>query len=102
MLVWNVKRAPSSGAACHGVPPSEQHGGGIGVGVLAVLGHLHQLVDGVQQAVAVLPQQPLVELLVPEAHLQQHRHQGGVLSGGRVDGSLRGGGKKIKMDGTFL
>lgn len=58
--------------------------------VLAVLGHLHQLVDGVQQAVAVLPQQPLVEPLVSEAHFQQHRHHGRVLSGGRVDASLEG------------
>lgn len=58
--------------------------------VLAVLGHLHQLVDSVQQAVAVLPQQPLVEPLVSEAHLQQHRHQGRVLSGGWVDASLEG------------
>lgn len=56
--------------------------------VLAVLGHLHQLVDGVQQAVAVLPQQPLVEPLVSEAHLQQHCHQGRVLSGSGVDASL--------------
>lgn len=58
--------------------------------VLAVLGHLHQLVDGVQQAVAVLPQQPLVEPLVSEAHFEQHRHQGRVLSGGRVNASLEG------------
>lgn len=55
---------------------------------LVVLGDLHQLVDGVQQAVAVLPQQPLVEPLVSEAHLQQHGHQGRVLPGGRVDASL--------------
>lgn len=62
--------------------------------VVAVLGHLHQLVDGVQQAVAVLPQQLLVEPLVSEAHLKQHGHQGGVLPGGRVDASLEreGGG----------
>lgn len=56
--------------------------------VLAIFGHLHQLVDGVQQAVAVLPQQPLVEPLVSEAHLQQHCHQGRVLPGGWVDASL--------------
>lgn len=58
--------------------------------VLAVLGHLDQLVDGVQQAVAVLPQQLLVEPLVSEAHLQQHGHHGRVLSGGWVDASLYG------------
>lgn len=57
--------------------------------VLAVLGHLHQLVDGVQQAVAVLPQQTLVQTLVSEAHLQEHRHQGRVLAGRRVDASLQ-------------
>lgn len=56
--------------------------------VLAVLGHLHQLIDGVQQAVAVLPQQLLVEPLVSEAHLQQHGHHGRVLPGGRVNASL--------------
>ena len=67
--------------------PSCFVGGGF---VLAVLRHLHQLVDGVQQAVAVLPQQPLVEPLVPEAHLQQHGHHGGVLPGGWVDASLGG------------
>lgn len=62
--------------------------------VLAVLGHLHQLVDGVQQAVAVLPEQPLVEPLVSEAHFQQHRHQGRVLSSGWVNTSLEGRGKE--------
>lgn len=62
--------------------------------VLAVLSHLHQLVDGVQQAVAVLPEQPLVEPLVSEAHFQQHRHHGRVLSGGRVNTSLEGRGKE--------
>lgn len=61
--------------------------------VLAVLGHLHQLVDGVQQAVAVLLQQPLVEPLVSEAHFKQHRHHGRVLSGGGVDASLQRGNK---------
>lgn len=58
--------------------------------VRALLTHLHQLVDGVQQAVAVLPQQALVEPLVSEAHLQQHGHQGRVLSGSGVNASLKG------------
>lgn len=58
--------------------------------VLAVLGHLHQFVDRVQEAVAVLLQQTLVEPLVSETHLEQHRHHGRVLSGGWVDASLYG------------
>lgn len=56
---------------------------------LPVLGHLHQLVDGVQQAVAVLPQQLLVQPLVSEAHFQEHRHHGRVLLGPGVDASLQ-------------
>ena len=38
--------------------------------VLLGLGQLDQRVDGVQQVVAVLPQETLVEPLVSEAHLQ--------------------------------
>lgn len=56
---------------------------------LPVLGHLHQLVDGVQQAVAVLLQQLLVEPLVSEAHLQEHGHHGRVLLGAGLDASLQ-------------
>lgn len=64
--------------------------------VLPFLRHLHQLVDGVQHTVAVLPQQPLVEPMVSEAHLQQHRHHGGVLPGGRVDASLGRHGGQVR------
>lgn len=55
---------------------------------LPVLGHLHQLVDGVQKAEAVLPQQLLVQPLVSEAHFQEHGHHGRVLLGAGVDASL--------------
>lgn len=70
--------------------------------VLAVLGHLHQLVDGVQQAVAVLLQQPLVEPLVSEAHFKQHRHHGRVLSGGGVDASLQRRNKPERRRWMFV
>lgn len=68
--------------------------------VLTFLGHLDQFVDGVQQVVAVLPQQLLVEPLVLKAHLQQHGHHGRVLPGGGVDPSLQKDRKKKGGEGS--
>lgn len=65
---------------------------------LPLLGHLHQLVDGVQQAVAVLLQQLLVQPLVSEAHLQEHGHHGRVLLGAQVDALLQKQGKRQEME----
>lgn len=67
---------------------------------LPVLGHLHQLVDGVQQAVAVLLQQLLVQPLVSEAHFQEHGHHGRVLLGAGVNASLQS--TKFRMKLTSL
>lgn len=69
--------------------------------VLALLGHLHQLIHRVQQAVVVLLQQLLVEPLVLEAHLQQHGHHGRVLSGGWVDASLEDKDKRQRNNEKF-
>lgn len=55
---------------------------------MAVFGQLHQLVDGVLQAVEVLLQQSPVHPLVSETHLQKLVHLGRALCGGWVDASL--------------